>query len=165
MNLENLQPDRRLCCVCNKQLFGRTDKVFCDIHCKNKYHSDVKKHTKSAAHVSTQLLYKNYQILCLLLGDNCSKFVISKKELQKRGFCFEAISGIKITKNGFKNELFQFSWYYSSGNQIVVSQDLEQSTISPFMYKRWKRTLEVLQTEETVEPVNSKNQQHLKLNC
>ena len=166
MNLENLKPDRRLCCVCDKPLYGRSDKVFCDIHCKNKYHSDVRKHTKSAANVSTQLLFKNYQILCLLLGDNCSKFVISKKELQKRGFCFEAISGVTVTKNGFKNELFQFSWYYSSSNQIVVRQDLEQSTISPFMYKRWKRTLESQQTSPAVDPSsNSLEQQNIALNC
>jgi len=165
MNLENLKPDRRLCCVCDKPLYGRSDKVFCDIHCKNKYHSDVRKHTKSAANVSTQLLFKNYQILCLLLGDNCSKFVISKKELQKRGFCFEAVSGVTVTKYGFKHEIYQFSWYYTSNNQIVVRQDLDQSIISPFMYKRWKRTLEFLQTIPPVESTNAQEQQNSVLNC
>jgi hypothetical protein len=91
--------------------------------------------------------------------------VISKKELQKRGFCFEAVSGVTVTQYGFKHELYHFSWYYSSNNQIVVRQDLEQNTISPFMYKRWKRTLEFLQTSPPIDPTNELEQKNAILKC
>jgi hypothetical protein len=164
---QNLKVDKRLCCVCDKPLIGRSDKVFCDINCKNKYHSEIRKHTKSAASVSSAIMYKNYQILCLLLGTNCSKYSISKKELQKRGFCFEVVSGITITPYGIKHELFEFSWYYSKNNQVIVKLDREQSIISPFMYKRWERTLEDKQTTKvsTVPKTNINTHQDVRMNC
>jgi hypothetical protein len=165
--LKNLQVDKRLCCVCDKPLIGRSDKVFCGIQCKNKYHSEVRKHTKSAASVSTAMLFKNYQILCLLLGTNCSKYSISKKELQKMGFCFEAVSGVTFTPYGIKHELFEFSWYYSKNNQVIVKLDREQSIISPFMYKRWERTLKCKQNQEEscLEAPNLKSQNEERLPC
>ena len=159
----NLTFDRRQCCVCDKPLIGRSDKVFCDIKCKNKYHSDVRKHTKSATSISTKILFKNYQILCLLLGKDCSKMSIKKLELQRLGFDFDVISGVSKTPYGLKFELFEFSWYYSSKNQIIVLVDREQSEISPFMYKRWQRTLELKQTEPVYHQKN--DNQSEQLNC
>jgi hypothetical protein len=37
----------RLCCVCDKPLYGRSDKVFCDIRCKNTYHAEIRKYLKN----------------------------------------------------------------------------------------------------------------------
>lgn len=146
MDTTSLKPIRK-CCVCDKQLYGRSDKVFCDIHCKNQYHSDVRKHTKSAAAVSTKILYKNYEILCLLLGDNHDRYVIKKMELKKRFFNFDTITGMSSTRFGLKFDIFEFSWYYSTNDNIVILQDRGQSKISPFMYKRWQRNLKTTQTD------------------
>lgn len=165
--LKNLQVDKRQCCVCDKPLIGRSDKVFCGIQCKNKYHSDVRRHTKNAASINTALVYKNYQILCILMGTNCSKYVISKKELQKMSFCFEVVSGVTYTPYGIKHELFEFSWYYSKNNQVIVKIDRKQSSISPFIYKRWLRTIEDKQTskEITILQKKIKTQNDVQLNC
>lgn len=128
----------RQCCVCNKALYGRSDKVFCDIHCKNHYHSDVRKHTRQASAVNIKILKKNYITLCMLLGDKCERYVIKKLALEEMGFTFDVISGIEKTPYGLKMNVFELSWYYSSNNNIVVMQDKEQTKISPFMYKRWQ---------------------------
>lgn len=145
MEATNLKP-ARLCCVCDKPLFGRSDKVFCDIHCKNRYHSDVRKHTKTASAVNIKILRKNYVILCALLGDPCDKYVIKKLELKKLGFNFDVISGISNTPYGPKYDLFEFSWFYSRNDNITIMQDKQQTTVSPFMYKRWERHTKPLQT-------------------
>ncbi len=146
MDPKTLKPFRQ-CCVCDKPLHGRSDKVFCDYHCKNSYHADVRKHTKSAAAVNTRVLHKNYEILCLLLGDNYDRFVIKKLELKKLFFNFETISGMSSTRYGLKFDVFEFSWYYSTNDNIVILQDRGQSRISPFMYKRWERNLKPTQTD------------------
>lgn len=146
MDFKSLKPERQ-CCVCDKNISGRSDKVFCDIHCKNKYHSDVRKHTRSAAAVNTKLLHKNYKILCLLLGDNHDRFVIKRLELKKLFFNFEAISGIASTRLGLKFDVYEFSWYYAKNDNIVILQDRGQSKISPFMYKRWQRNIKQTQTD------------------
>ena len=142
----NIQPTKK-CCVCDKKLIGRSDKVFCDIYCKNQYHQSIRKHTKSASANTVKILKKNYVILCELLGDHCNRYKIKKMKLQERGFNFEVISGMNQNKYGFKMEIFEFSWYYTTNNNIMVLQEKEQSKISPYMYKRWKMQLEHLQDQ------------------
>ena len=145
MDTKSLQPSRQ-CCVCDKPLYGRSDKVFCDIHCKNKYHSDVRKHTKSASAVNIKILRKNYVILCTLLGDPCDKYMVKKLKLKELGFNFDVVSGVSQTPYGLKFDLFEFSWFYSRNDNITVMQDRQQTKISPYMYKRWERNIKHTQT-------------------
>lgn len=146
MNTTTLKP-ARLCCVCDKPYYGRSDKIFCDIHCKNKYHSEVRKYTNAAAAVNVKILKKNYVILCSLLGSPCDKYVIKKLKLKELGFNFDVISGISNTPYGPKFDVFEFSWFYSRNDNITILQDQKQTPISPFMYKRWERHTKPLQTE------------------
>jgi hypothetical protein len=139
--------EERKCCVCDKKLFGRSDKVFCDIHCKNKYHAELRKHTKTASAETTKILNKNYAILCVLLGENCKRFKVKKLHLETHGFNFQTISGLEKTPLGQKMKIYEFSWYYSKDDNIVVLRDSEQSAISPFVYKRWENQYKKLQTE------------------
>ena len=139
--------EERKCCVCDKKIFGRSDKVFCDIHCKNKYHAEMRKHTKTASAETTKILNKNYAILCVLLGENCKRFKVKKLHLETHGFNFQTISGLEKTTLGQKMKIYEFSWYYSKDDNIVVLRDSEQSAISPFVYKRWENQYKKLQTE------------------
>lgn len=136
----------RQCCVCDKKLYGRSDKVFCDIHCKNKYHQDIRKHSKSAAVNTVKTLQKNYIILCNLLGTKCDRYIIKKLKLQEMGFNFEIVSGMSKNPYGLKMDVFELSWYYTSNNNIVVMQDREQAKISPYLYRRWELHTKPLQT-------------------
>lgn len=139
--------EERKCCVCDKKLFGRSDKVFCDVHCKNKYHAEMRKHTKTASAETTKILNKNYAILCVLLGENCKRFKVKKLHLETHGFNFQTISGLEKTTLGQKMKIYEFPWYYSKDDNIVVLRDSEQSAISPFVYKRWENQYKKLQTE------------------
>ena len=80
-------------------------------------------------------------------------------------FFFEAVSGLTFTPYGIKHELFEFSWYYSKNNQVIVKLDREQSIISPFMYKRWERTLENKQTsfESDLSSIDLKTQKESRI--
>lgn len=141
----SLKPSRQ-CCVCDKPLYGRSDKVFCDIACKNRYHADVRRHTKSASAVNVRILRKNYEILCSLLGNPCDRFVVKKLKLKELNFNFHVVSGVSQTPYGLKFDIFEFSWFYSRNDNITVLQDSKQTKISPFMYKRWERHSRPLQT-------------------
>ncbi|MES2587581.1 MAG: hypothetical protein V4622_01295 [Bacteroidota bacterium] len=128
-----------LCCVCDSKLFGRSDKVFCNVNCKNKYHAELRRHNKTVSKETIKILNKNYQTLCFLLGKNCSKFKINKLELERKGFNYEIVSGFSQTKFGFKLKIYEFSLYITHHNQVIISRDSEQSEISPFVYERWER--------------------------
>lgn len=135
----------RTCCVCDSQLYGRSDKVFCNISCKNKYHGVLRKHNKSVSTQTINKLNKNYQILCYLLGENSDSFVISKLELIRLGFQFEILSGIESNKFGFKFSIYEFTYYVRKNKEIVVDRSSAHSEISPYVYKRWKNTYSHLQ--------------------
>lgn len=146
----------RLCCVCDKKLIGRSDKVFCDISCKNKYHSDVRKNAKNTITNNINILKKNYNIFCTLLGENCYQIEINKLKLKELKFDFSVITGIDKTNLGintqdFKLEVFEFKWYQTENETIVITRQKNHSQFSPYMYKRWVRHLKHLQTEELVE--------------
>lgn len=129
---------QRICCVCEKPLYGRSDKVFCDITCKNKYHASVRKHVKTVRKETIKILTKNYNILAYLKGKDSERFMVKKLELQRMGFDFDVISGLETNKFGIRMNVFEFSWYYSKNQNITVFRDKSQQEISPFVYKRWE---------------------------
>lgn len=131
--------NERLCCVCDTKLFGRSDKVFCSLKCKNKYHSEIRKTSKTASKETIKILYRNHQILCEIMGEDCAKYKINKLALQRKGFNFEVLSGIEQNKFGYKLKLFDFSWYLSNHSTIVIYHNPDEDIISPFVYTRWKR--------------------------
>jgi hypothetical protein len=129
----------RLCVICDSKLFGRSDKRFCSLECKNKYHSEIRKSTNTISNETMKILFRNHQILVELMGENCFKYQINKLVLQRKGFDFEVISAIEQNKFGFKLNVFDFSWYLSNHNTIVIYHNPKQNVISPYVYKRWKR--------------------------
>lgn len=132
--------------MCEKNLVGRSDKVFCAIQCKNNYHQLLRKQTQTAAQCNTKILAKNYQILLQLIGKKGSKFNINKLALQELKFDFSVVSGIEKTNLGLKMKIYQFSWYYAKQDTIVILANREQLNISPFIYKRWEYHWENRQT-------------------
>jgi len=53
----------RKCKICQKKIVGRSDKIFCDIRCKNQYHQHLRFITKKAAIEINSYLRRNYVIL------------------------------------------------------------------------------------------------------
>lgn len=132
---------KRLCCVCDAKLHGRKDKVFCNYICKNEYHRENRVHANQAGAANIKKQHWNYHILCYLMGDNISKFSIHRMELVRLGFDFETVTGYEINKFGFKLQLFEFSWYVTKNQQVMVYRDPDFVPISPYVYKRWQRHL------------------------
>lgn len=139
MDNQNLpHKNSRVCCVCSKTLHGRSDKVFCDIGCKNKYHSQMRKENKTETIETIKIALRNYQILCYLQGSKSNKFEISRLELERMGFDFNIVTSFEQTRFGIKLFLFSFTWYQTSNRKIVVSRDENHSPIAPYLYRRWK---------------------------
>lgn len=130
----------RKCCVCDTKIQGRSDKVFCNLTCKNKYHASLRKHNQSVSVQTINKLNRNYQILCLLLGDNADSFKISKLELIKLGFQFGIVSGIETENFVLKFNIYEFSCKFKENQIVEFTRESNQSQISPYVYKRWSQT-------------------------
>ncbi len=121
-----------LCVICDAKLFGRSDKRFCTVKCKNKYHAELRKSNRNVSRETLKVLFKNYQVLASLCAVNCSKYKISKLALQRKGFDFETVSGIEYNQKGLRLKIFNFFWQPAGQNTIIVSLNKQESSISPF---------------------------------
>lgn len=138
--MENFKPIRnnRTCIVCEKFLFGRSDKVFCDIKCKNKYHAELAKSQKTVAKETFKILAKNWTIISTLMGEGTTELRINKIELARHGFEFTTVSGLEVSANRSSFNVFEYTWYYKANNEIKITLNKEQAPISPFIFKRWR---------------------------
>jgi len=78
--------ERRTCIVCEIEIYGRSDKVFCDIKCKNHYHAEIRKSAKTISAETIKALHKNWQILTSLIGGASDHLIINKLALARHGF-------------------------------------------------------------------------------
>lgn len=144
----------RLCVICDAQLVGRTDKRFCNIKCKNKYHSELRAAKNSySTNVFKQIL-KNHRILAEFLGEDVDKYQISQLVLQREGFDKNIVSGVNTDSGQIELQVLDFSWKAIDNNLIEVKYNPTESTISPYVFKRFKR----FGFEETTEKSSSINE-------
>ncbi len=130
--------NNRTCIVCEKFIFGRSDKVFCDIQCKNKYHAELARSKKTIANETLKILAKNWAILSTIMGECVSELHINKVELAEHGFDFTAVSGVDIATNNIRFDVFEYTWCYRANQEIKITLNKKQIPISPFIFKRWK---------------------------
>ena len=126
----------RNCLICEKSIFGRADKVFCGIQCKNKYHSEVRRTTKSISSETFKILNRNWTIITNLMTDQVEKIIVKKLTLQRLGFDFSTITNIH-QKNMFINfGIYNYTYYIGKNDNVIIFKDKEHSEISPFIFKR-----------------------------
>ena len=73
------------CLNCNKELLGRSDKVFCDAYCKSSFHYKKKQGEKKSLFESIDKQLKTNRRL-LKLFNKAGKAVVRKEELIAEGF-------------------------------------------------------------------------------
>lgn len=76
---------------CGKPFFGRKDKQFCSISCKNRYHNREVQERRSYRLSTISAISSNYQILDAMLKDKRTSADLS--ELEKAGFDPAFITG------------------------------------------------------------------------
>jgi hypothetical protein len=150
------RPERK-CVICESKLVGRSDKVFCGIQCKNKYHSDVRKSNKTFESETLKTITKNYYILAGAVNQENSASV-KKLVLQRLGFNFDHVTHIQIKPAGIIYSVFEFSFYISKNGNVIIHKDSKQIPISPYLYKRWKAVFpeNLIQNDNTNKtPINA----------
>ena len=74
----------RACLDCDATLRGRSDKKFCDDHCRSNYNNRMKAEIYSIIKPVNSILRRNHAILAKLCLEN--KLKIKKDDLLKNGF-------------------------------------------------------------------------------
>lgn len=136
----NTKPNsqKRTCIVCEANIYGRSDKVFCDTKCKNHYHSEIRKSEKTIASETTKVLKRNWEILTSLIGPSSDHLRMNKVELIRHGFNFNTVTGVEINGLQLKFSVYEFSWYFGKYDDVFIKLNKQQTAVSPFLFKRWK---------------------------
>ena len=127
----------RQCVICNSQLIGRSDKRFCDIICKNKYHSEVRKSMKTIQSESIKILAKNFVILSGIMGEQKNAAIIDKLALERLGFMFDFVSDAEIKAGILHFGLYHFTYKFIHNKRVLITIDRDRKSISPFIFRRW----------------------------
>ncbi len=138
---DNKDFSHRQCVICNKQLFGRSDKRFCDIQCKNYYHAQVRKSVKTISSETIKILAKNVVILEGIMGEEKDSCIIDQLALERLGFRFGFITNIDDKYGIMRYEVFAFSYRFIKKRRIEITVDRKRSEASPFIFKRWSREI------------------------
>ncbi len=78
----------RACLFCGDGLYGRADKLFCNSHCRNSYHNQLKNTINNYKRKIKGYLSRNHHILEELLTPAAASLKVSRKRLQQLGFRF-----------------------------------------------------------------------------
>lgn len=76
--------EQRICLDCKKELTGRADKKFCDVHCKSSYHYKLRQEAVNFYTRVDQQLKKNRKILKQY--NKAGKATVRSQTLMELGF-------------------------------------------------------------------------------
>ncbi len=110
------------CIVCAKEMKGRSDKKFCSIQCKNRYHRNMKMNMQPVLKEIDQILHRNYAI-CLELAQKSKKarMMIKKIELEKTGFNFNYFTGSYLnSQQKTYHYIYDFRWMQFSTQEVLI---------------------------------------------
>ncbi len=141
---QNKKALSRNCVICDAKLIGRSDKVYCSLECKNRYHSTVRKQFKSISSETVRILARNHHILVGLMSDKTNNFIIDRLALERLGFKLKYISGVTLINSAMTYFVFDYSYTLLTDNRIVVTASKDRKPMSPFIFKRWNAVYQEL---------------------
>lgn len=108
-----MEPTKRACTACGKIIRGRTDKRFCNDHCRNTYNNNLRAPENAYIRSITLSIRKNRSILQMVLGKKKNRHV-NRAQLIEQGFRFRYHTHLENL---------------SKGNDIVCCYDVGYQTI------------------------------------
>ncbi|WP_369048395.1 hypothetical protein [Tenacibaculum sp. UWU-22] len=111
------------CLECGDKVVGRIDKKFCSDYCRNAYNNKVDKESKNLIRNTNNRLRKNYKILSEL--NTSGKTKVTRRTLFDKGFDFQLITSLYITKKGNTYFYVYNQGYLALENELylLVKQD------------------------------------------
>ena len=114
---------KKQCPHCQSYFYGRTDKLFCSLACKNSFHN---LHRKSdIAYSVDQVLHHNRTILQQLVPPDSKQATWNRHVLEKLGFKFEVVTGFTHGDNGkIVRRVYEFTWDEEPNDDILLERSM-----------------------------------------
>lgn len=112
-----MMEEQRKCLYCGEPLLGRMDKKFCCDSCRNSYNYEKNHQQINVIRKVNAVLSRNYAILKEL--NTTGKTIVSRLQLEEKGFDFKYFTNIYRTKTG--------SIYYVVYNQAYLQKENDKN--------------------------------------
>lgn len=89
---------KKKCIECGEFFEGRSDKKFCNHHCRIAYNNNLKAKYNKAIRKTDKVLHQNFEILRKFMVSK--EFKISKHLLVEAGFNFSYFTNMYVTQKG-----------------------------------------------------------------
>ena len=111
----------KTCKICKTQLKGRADKLFCSSDCKNYYHVNLRRSTKTVANSIDEILHRNRSILLEILGKNAMQKKVNRITLSRKKFNYKYLTHFNINSKGkMYHFLYDIAWMEFSDDEILI---------------------------------------------
>jgi hypothetical protein len=111
----------RTCRLCKKPFRGRSDKIFCSVHCKSSYHYQLKQATNVHAQDLDKIIHRNHSILLEILGKNKKQIKVKRVVLEKKKFRFKYHTHFHVNSRGKTFfYVYNLAWMEFSDDEILI---------------------------------------------
>lgn len=126
------------CPTCSRQIiFGRRDKIFCNIKCKNEHHRTARIQMKSRVDLHNKLLRRNLAILEGAVGPKGKSVRVHKDALIVHGFELTISTRAVIRKNKCRYEIGGYYYYILKNGIVEIERIGEVNKYLPGFFERW----------------------------
>lgn len=115
---------RKPCPVCGNNIVGRSDKKFCCLACKNKFHHPAQRQTGNEIKIINRFLIQNYKIMEAVFKDEReNQLMIPRLLFEKMGFHFSYCTGCYLNKQGkLYRYIYNYSWMEFSTQDLMLNR-------------------------------------------
>ena len=112
---------KKRCPQCETAFYGRTDKLFCSVACKNQFHNQQRK--SDITHSVDHVLHTNRSILQKLISEDSPQAIWDRGVLLKLGFDFQVFTGIMPKADGkFMYRVYEYAWREEPADLIIMER-------------------------------------------
>lgn len=133
MAIDTGMPKNKECLFCGKELFGRSDKAYCNDTCRNNGNRERRKklawYEPDFIRQINTILKRNYKILTTQGVDRQGPTTVSRYKLLDRGFNFRYFTSILPTRSGNYFFVYDHGWLELEEGKVVVVQNPNQVDI------------------------------------
>ncbi|SOE23742.1 hypothetical protein SAMN06298216_4127 [Spirosomataceae bacterium TFI 002] len=109
------------CKVCGSDFTGRSNKVFCNVKCKNYYHKNLRYNSVKAAIRINEYLKRNHGILQEIIGKNLTQIKVYRNVLEDKRFRFKYHTHSYVNSKGKRmNYVYNLAWMEFSDDEILI---------------------------------------------
>lgn len=153
--------NHKRCPVCNSLVFGRRDKIFCSVKCKNEHHRIARVQFQSREELSHKRIRRNAVLLEGILGPRSNAMAIHRDELIRRGFDIKSCVRAGKNKGRVIYEIYDYQYFESKDGVVIVRRKQNLVDYLPGFFERYevefplvKKEIEMIEREYNISLSN-----------